>query len=322
MLGFPDAQILDIAGPLEVFSRASRWLIDERLAKSPSYDVALVAAARGSLPMSNGLKFLVEASIEGVATPIDTLMVCGGRGVSAAMRDQKLIAWLRKTAPRVRRLCSVCTGTFLLAEAGLLDRRSATTHWGACDALQRRFPQIRVQTDPIFVRDGRVYTSAGVTAGIDLALALVEEDHGRRVALGVARELVMFLRRPGGQSQFSAQLSAQSADREPIRELQAWIADHLSDDLSVARLAKRAAMSARNFARVFLRETGMTPATFVEMTRVEAARRRLEESDDGIDCIAELCGFGTRESMRRAFLRSLHVPPSAYRSRFRPATAA
>jgi transcriptional regulator GlxA family with amidase domain len=321
MLGFPDAQILDITGPLEVFSRASRWLSDEGLADTPAYEITVVAATRGSLAMSNGLRLVVEQSVETLDTPLDTLMVAGGMGTAAAMSDRRLIGWLRKMAPRVRRLCSVCTGTFLLAEAGLLSGRRATTHWRFCDALKRRFPAIRVQTDPIFVRDGHLYTSAGVTAGIDLALALVEEDHGRRVALGVARELVMFLRRPGGQSQFSVQLAVQSADREPIRDLQGWIADHLSEDLSVGRLARRSAMSARNFARVFLRETGLTPATFVARTRVEAARRRLEESADGIDVIAEHCGFGTRESMRRAFNRSLRVPPSAYRSRFRPAAA-
>ncbi|MGO9454685.1 MAG: GlxA family transcriptional regulator [Candidatus Binataceae bacterium] len=322
MLAFPDAQILDITGPLEVFSRASRWLIDEGLATTPAYEICLVAAERGPLAMSNGLKFVVEKSIGELRTPVDTLMVAGGLGIFAAMRDQKLIAWMRKMAPRVRRLCSVCTGTFLLAEAGLLNGRCATTHWRSCEALQRRFPAVKVQTDPIFVRDGRVYTSAGVTAGIDLALALLEEDHGRRVALGVARELVMFLRRPGGQSQFSVQLSAQSADREPIREVQAWIADHLSADLSVSALARRTAMSARNFARVFLRETGRTPATFVELARVEAARRRLEESADGIDAVASSCGFGTRESMRRAFIRALRVPPSTYRNRFRSVQSA
>ena len=321
MLGFPGAQILDIAGPLEVFSRTSRWLVDEGLADAPVYETTLLAATGGPLLMSNGLSFVVENSIGALAAPLDTLMVAGGMGTPAAMGDQRLMRWLRKIAPRVRRLCSVCTGTFLLAQAGLLGGRRATTHWRFCDTLARRFPAIRVQTDPIFVRDGHVYTSAGVTAGIDLALALVEEDHGRRAALGVARELVMFLRRPGGQSQFSVQLAAQSADREPIRDLQGWIADHLSEDLSVGRLARRSAMSARNFARVFRRETGLTPATFVARTRVEAARRRLEESADGIDRIAQHCGFGTRESMRRAFIRSLHVPPSAYRSRFRPAAS-
>jgi transcriptional regulator GlxA family with amidase domain len=320
MIGFPDAQILDIAGPLEVFSRGSRWLIDEGFAESPAYEVSLTAAARGALRMSNGLRFIVDNSIDAIEEPIDTLMVAGGLGVAPAARDKSIIEWLRKMAPKVRRLCSVCTGTFLLAEAGLLNGRSATTHWRSCDALQRRFPAIKVQTDPIFVRDESVYTSAGVTAGIDLALALVEEDHGRRVALSVARELVMFLRRPGGQSQFSVQLSTQSADREPIRDLQRWIGDNLSEDLSVARLARRAAMSPRNFARVFLRETGLTPATFVERARVESARRRLEESTDTVDSIATACGFGARESMRRAFMRSLRVPPSAYRSRFRSAS--
>ena len=322
MLGFPDAQILDITGPLEVFARASRWMIDEGLAKAPAYDVVLTAANRGSLAMSSGLKFVVEQAFDDIQEPVDTLMVAGGRGVAEAAREPGLIAWLRRMAPRVRRLCSVCTGTFVLAEAGLLNGCSVTTHWRACESLQHQFPALKVETDPIFVRDGRVYTSAGVTSGIDLALALVEEDHGRRVALGVARELVMFLRRPGGQSQFSVQLAAQSADREPIRDLQQWIGSHLSEDLSVARLARRAAMSARNFARVFVRETGMTPATFVERARIEAARRRLEESADTIDSIADNCGFGTRESMRRAFMRALHVPPSAYRNRFRPDTAA
>jgi transcriptional regulator GlxA family with amidase domain len=317
MLGFPDAQMLDITGPLEVFARASRWMIDEGVVKVPQYEVILTAIHRGSLAMSSGLKFTIEDAIDDIEGA-DTLMVAGGRGVTEAAQEPKLIAWLRRMAPQVRRLCSVCTGTFVLAEAGLLEGRSVTTHWRACERLQQRFPALNVQTDPIFVRDGRVYTSAGVTAGIDLALALVEEDHGRRVALGVARELVMFLRRPGGQSQFSVQLEMQSADREPIRDLQSWIGDHLSEDLSVARLARRAAMSARNFARVFVRETGVTPATFVEKARIEAARRRLEESVDTVDSIADKCGFGTRESMRRAFIRTLHVPPSAYRNRFRP----
>jgi transcriptional regulator GlxA family with amidase domain len=219
-------------------------------------------------------------------------------------------------APNVRRIGSVCSGAFILAEAGLLDGRRATTHWGWCKELAQRYPRVKVDPDPIFVRDGSIYTSAGVTAGMDLALALVEEDHGRELALRVARQLVLFLRRPGGQSQFSAQLAVQAADREPLRELQAWIADHLNQDLSVEALADRVAMSPRNFARVFSREVGVTPARFVEQARVEAARRRLEESAHGVDAIASQCGFGTAESMRRAFLRRLHVPPSAYRHRF------
>jgi len=251
---------------------------------------------------------------------IDTLLVAGGRGTAAALRDRPLIAWLRSMAPRVRRVGSVCSGSFLLAEAGLLDGRRATTHWGWCDTLAKQYPAVTVAPDPIFVRDGNVYTSAGVTAGMDLALALVEEDHGRALALEVARQLVMFLRRPGGQSQFSAQLAVQSADREPLRELQAWITEHPDADLSVPTLARRVAMSPRNFARVFTREVGMTPARFVESVRVEAARRRLEESAHGVDSVATACGFGTAESMRRAFLRIVRVPPAAYRHRFRVST--
>jgi transcriptional regulator GlxA family with amidase domain len=251
-----------------------------------------------------------------VRGPIDTLLVAGGQGTADALRDRALIEWLRGSIRRTRRLCSVCTGAFLLAEAGLLDGLSATTHWRQCAQLAAQYPAVSVETDPIFVRAGKIFTSAGVTAGIDLALALLEDDHGREIALNVARELVMFLRRPGGQSQFSVQLSTQQADREPIRDLQRWIADHLGADLSVETLARRAAMSPRNFARVFAREVGMTPGEFVEKLRVEAARRRLEESAEGIDSIASKGGFGTRESMRRAFIRTLHVPPSAYRSRF------
>jgi transcriptional regulator GlxA family with amidase domain len=322
MVGYDDAQVLDITGPLEVFSRTSRWLIDEGLATAPAYELTLAAKRSGALTTSSGLRLVADCTLDKLPTHVDTLIVSGGRGAWAALRDRELIEFLQRTAPRVRRLCSVCTGAFILAEAGLLDGRAATTHWRACRSLAERYPRVRVESDPIFVRDGNVFTSAGVTAGIDLALALVEEDHGRRVALAVARELVMFLRRPGGQSQFSVQLAAQAADREPIRDLQAWIIDNPGADLAVARLARRAAMSARNFARVFARETGLTPADFVEQTRVEAARRRLEESSDGIETIVAACGFGTRESMRRAFMRRLGVAPSTYRTRFKSSNAA
>src|SRR5271166_1978706 len=316
MLAFPDAQIIDIAGPLEVFGRAARLLIDERGWRVPAYTVEIAAATAGPFATSSGIRLIADRSIARVRGPIDTLLVAGGQGTAAALRDRKLIGWLRANAKRARRVCSVCTGAFLLAEAGLLDGLSATTHWRQCDRLAAQYPAVSVESDPIFVRAGKIFTSAGVTAGIDLALALLEEDHGREVALAVARELIMFLRRPGGQSQFSVQLSAQQADREPIRELQRWVADHLGADLSVDALARRAAMSPRNFARVFTREVGVTPGQFVEHSRVEAARRRLEESAEGVDSIASECGFGTRESMRRAFIRTLHVPPSAYRSRF------
>jgi transcriptional regulator GlxA family with amidase domain len=211
----------------------------------------------------------------------------------------------------------VCTGAFLLARAGLLDGRRATTHWASCADLELRYPAVRVERDPIFVRDGNVATSAGVTAGLDLALALVEEDLGRRVALQVARHLVVFLQRPGGQAQFSAQLSAQSADRAPLRELQAWIPDHLDEDLSVPALARRACMSDRNFARAFRRETGRTPGAYVEEARVESARIALETGDLPVEAVARQTGFGTVETLRRAFRRQVGVSPNEYRTRFR-----
>jgi len=218
-------------------------------------------------------------------------------------------------------VASVCTGTMLLAEAGLLDGRRAVTHWAYCEALGRRYPKLAVEPDAIFVRDGKFWSSAGVCAGMDLALALAEEDHGRELALTIARWMVIFLKRPGGQSQFSVGLAAQATEHERIRELQSWAQAHLGSDLGIAKLAKRVAMSPRNFARVFAREVGETPARWVERARVEAARRLLEESDEGVDAIAALCGFGSAETLRRAFLRQLRVAPSAYRARFRSAAA-
>jgi transcriptional regulator GlxA family with amidase domain len=314
VLAFPGVQILDVTGPLEVFAQAARQASDR---EQPAYTVELIAARAGALPTSCGVALVAGRGVRERGERIDTLLVAGGEGTGFALQDRSLLAWLRRMAPRVRRLGSVCSGAFILAEAGLLDGRRATTHWAWCNALAERYPAVRVEKDPIFVRDGNVYTSAGVTAGMDLALALLEEDHGRTVALDVARNLVLFLRRPGGQSQFSTQLAAQTADREPLRDLQAWIAEHPGRDLSVPALAKRVAMSPRNFARVFASELGVTPARFVERVRVEAARRRLEESTHGVEMVAAECGFGTAESMRRAFLRTVHVPPSAYRSRFR-----
>jgi transcriptional regulator GlxA family with amidase domain len=210
----------------------------------------------------------------------------------------------------------VCSGAFLLARAGLLDGHDATTHWSSCDELQRIYPDVRVDADPIFVRSGNVYTSAGVTAGIDLALALVEEDLGPQVARDVARWLVLFLRRPGGQAQFSAALASQRAEREPLRELQGWILDHLDEDLSVPALAERTHMSPRNFARAFKTEVGMTPGVYVETLRVERARTLLETAGDPVEQVALRCGFGTVETMRRVFRKRLGVSPGDYRERF------
>jgi transcriptional regulator GlxA family with amidase domain len=227
-----------------------------------------------------------------------------------------LLRWIRKQAGAVRRLASICTGAFLLAEAGLLDGRRATTHWFSCDAFARRYPSVRLEPDRIYVREGSIYTSAGVTSGMDLALAMVEDDQGRDVALAVARQLVMFLTRPGGQSQFSAQLSAQLAQHEPLRDLQAWIIEHPREDLSAGALARRARMSPRNFARVFARDVGQTPGRFVTAARVENARRLLEETSQSLESICEAAGFGTTEAMRRAFLGRVGVAPGQYRERF------
>jgi transcriptional regulator GlxA family with amidase domain len=210
----------------------------------------------------------------------------------------------------------MCTGTFLLAAAGLLDGRRATSHWLFCDELTRLFPKVRVERDPIYIRDGAIYTGVGASAGLDLALALVEADVGRRIALAVAKREVFFLKRPGGQAQFSVQLSAQIAEREPLRDLQTWISDHLDADLSVEALARRAAMSSRNFCRVFVREVGMTPGRFVERARLEAARRLLEDSARSVPAVAAACGFGSAETLRLAFQRALGVSPKTYRSRF------
>jgi transcriptional regulator GlxA family with amidase domain len=319
LVAFPGAQVLDVTGPLEVFSQASRRLFETTKRSEPAYTLEVVARRAGPIATSSGIRLLADRAVGEVRGGLDTLLVAGGAGTVAAMKDELLLAWLRRMARRVRRLGSVCSGTFLLAEAGLLDGRRATTHWQFCRELAQRYPRVAVEEDPIFVRDGNVYTSAGVTAGMDLALALVEEDHGRGLALAVARQLVLFLTRPGGQSQFSAQLSVQAADREPLRAVQLWIADHLDADLSVPVLARRAAMSERNFSRRFTHEIGATPGAFVLRARVEGARRRLEESSEGVDAIAAQCGFGSAEVMRRAFLRTLRVPPSAYRMRFRSA---
>ncbi len=315
MVAFEGANVVDVTGALEVFSTTNRVLEAQR-PKRPRYEVEIVAREAGPLGMSCGVELVAKRALGRMRTQPDTLMVAGGLGTRAAVEDSALIEAIRRRASGTRRIASVCTGAFLLAEAGLLDGRRAVTHWGSCDELAARYPRVRVEVDPIFVRDGRVWTSAGVTAGLDLALALVEADHDREVALAVARSMVFYLKRPGGQSQFSAQLDAQLAAREPIRDAQSFVHEHPEADLTVPALAKRVAMSPRHFARAFASEVGTTPARYVERARVEAARRRLEDTDQGLDEVAFACGFGSGEVMRRAFLRVLEVGPSAYRSRF------
>jgi transcriptional regulator GlxA family with amidase domain len=314
----PGTEILDLVGPLQVFARASDMYCRENPGARPVYSIEVVSISSiRALTANCGLGFAAHKTFRQVRGKIDTLLVAGGDAIEQNKINADAVRWLRNIAKRARRIGSVCTGAMLLARAGLLDGRRATTHWNWCETLIRSAPRADVDPDPIFVRDENVYTSAGVTAGMDLALALVEEDHGSRLALQVARNLVLYLRRPGGQSQFSAALSLQITDRKPLRELEAWVLDNLNKSLTVPVLAQRVAMSPRNFARVFAREMKTTPAKFVERLRVEAARRRLEESQNSMETIASECGFGNINSMRNVFQRTLKIPPGQYRRHFR-----
>ena len=312
VVAFPQAKLLDVTGPCEVFADANQTLGS----KSRAYDIELVSNHEGPLETSSGVSLIAHRGFATVRGSIDTLLVVGGPGVTQAAKDSALLRWIVRSAAHARSVGAVCTGAFLLAAAGLLDGRRAVTHWAHCDLLARQYPKVTVDPDAIFVRDGDVFTSAGVTAGMDLALSLVEADLGRNISLTVARNLVLFVRRPGGQSQFSTLLELQAADRSPLRDLQSWAAEHLADDLSVEALAAQVHMSVRNFSRVFRRDVGRTPADFIERIRVEAARRRLEEVGGGLQQIARECGFGSPDSMRRSFLRVLRVAPSDYRARF------
>ena len=316
MLAFPDVQVLDVMGPLEVFSRSSRWMRDEGRRRDLAYRVEVIGLRRGPFRASSGVRLHADYGLDDAPRDIDTLMIAGGVGIERYRRHAPLLRWIRRRSRTARRLASICTGAFLLAEAGLLDGRRATTHWHHCDDFARAFPGVRLEPDTIFVRDGAISTSAGVTTGMDLALAMVEEDFGRDVALAAARELVLFVRRPGGQAQFSVQLERQIAERQPLRELQTYILDHPDADLSVQQLARRVAMSPRHFARVFQREVGTSPAKYVGAVRVETARRLLEETQYPITMVCDRSGLGTPESMRRAFVKALGVAPSSYRARF------
>ena len=314
MVVFPLVQILDVTGPLEVLSSAGMAEITREFGQG--YAIEVVGPELGTLRASSGLRFGVDRTYEDRPEALDILIVAGGIGSRAAAEDERLLEYVRAAAKGARRVCSVCTGALILAAAGLLDGRRATTHWAFTEKLARDYPSIDVDPDSIYVRDGKVWTSAGVTAGMDLALALVEEDSDRELALEIARWMVLFLKRPGGQSQFSAQLAGQMADRDSLRDLQSWVVEHPEADHSVEALASRVAMSPRHFARVFREEVGQSPARFVECVRVEAARRSLEESRRSLEEIADGVGFGTGETMRRAFLRQMGVGPSAYRERF------
>jgi transcriptional regulator GlxA family with amidase domain len=311
VLAFQEVQLLDVAGPLQVFASANDRAAEQGL---PEPYLATVVAPESQIFATAGLSF-AAAALPADGTHVDTFVVAGGQGVMRAAENRELVGWVRAHAEGARRVASVCTGAFLLGAAGLLNGRRAVTHWEYCERLARRYPLVMVDPDPIFIHDGPVWTSAGVTAGIDLALALVEEDLGRPIALAVARHLVVFLKRPGGQAQFSTTLTLQSSD-DRFASLHEWLSGNLDRDLPLHRLAAQAGMSERTFLRRYREATGMTPGRAIERLRVETARQLLSETTMPLKRIALRCGFGTEETMRRSFLRVQGVGPNDYRLRF------
>ena len=315
-----DTSILDIAGPLDVFAKAPGFPENFGKHTKELYRVHVVSADQSQQVLtSTGLPLLSEGSLEAIDYPVDTLLVTGIPNAPDNMVPQETLRWLQVHWKNIRRVGSVCNGAFILAEAGILNGRRATTHWGSCEKLARLYPEVQVDPDPIFIKDGSVYTSAGISSGMDLALAMVEEDFGRAVALNVARTLVLYLKRPGNQSQFSVTLFHQTVDHEPINRLIDWIPEHLKGKLTVEMLAGQVSMSPRNFARVFTRETGITPAKYLEKLRLETARRRLEESNLTLDEISGECGLGSADTFRRVFLRHFRTTPGDYRRSFKSA---
>jgi transcriptional regulator GlxA family with amidase domain len=309
VLVVPPVDELDLVGPIQVFSAANR------LAGKPLYSVEIATNTKDLKVQGEAglLSFLAETNYKGLNKNFDSLLLVCGLG-TRNVRDPALFVWLRGVAPTVRRLGSVCVGSFLLAEAGLLNGRRATSHWKFNKELARRYPMVKVASEPVWVKDENIYTSAGISAGIDLALAWVEEDCGNKIAAEIARELVLFLRRPSGQAQLSVSLTTQANEMKSIQELQVWIAEHLHNELSVQHLADRVAMSMRNFERVFARDVGMSPARYIRQVRVEAARRMIDRSDKGLEQIAFACGFSSADLMRRAFIRTLGTTPRALHS--------
>lgn len=314
-LALPLTQMLDLVGPHDAFSQVE--VISGTNPKTRNYNLEVVSGTKDKvITGSNGLTLLADKTYAEVSGSIDTLIVVGG-DVMLEPFDPSLLSWLKQASKKARRICSVCTASFLLAEAGLLDGRKATTHWAYCDRFANKFPEVEVEVDPIYVNDGKFYTGAGVTAGMDLALALIEEDFGSAMALKVAQDLVLFLRRPGGQSQFSSLLSKQDTEYRQLRDLGPWVINRLNKTLDVAALAEQCGMSPRHFARVFVNEYGITPAKYIEQIRAEAARQSLEETELTAEQIAAKCGFNSADVMRRSFARLLSITPAEYRQRFR-----
>jgi len=318
LLGFEGCAALDISGPYEVFALSS-YLAPS--GSPPPYRLVLLAERPGPFRAALGFGLIADASWRNFTEPVDTLIVAGGPDMTPVTGNRKLLAWLRTMSRCTRRIGSICTGAFGLAEAGLLDKRRATTHWMAADQLVKAYPRVNVDPDAIYVRDGKIFTSAGITAGMDLALALVEEDLGRDAALTVARMLVMYLKRPGGQSQFSMSLQAQSVEGRRLAPVLAWLTAQYHKPITVEMMAEQAVMSPRTFARIFVAETGDTPAHYLEKLRLEHAVRLLESTTVSLDVAARDCGFTGREQLRRAFQRHRGITPQDYQQRFRTTQA-
>jgi transcriptional regulator GlxA family with amidase domain len=318
IVAYDGVEILDLTGPMAVFAMPNDFFQRAGLTDQAVYPIRVFAKRPGPVMTSCGLQVYADSAYGEPEIAVDTLLIPGSPSVAALLSDPSLVNWVGAMSTRVRRLVSVCTGSFLLAKAGLLNGRRATTHWAYCDKFAAEYPDVMVEPDRIFLRDGPIMTSGGVTSGIDLALSLLEEDWGREQALQIARYLVVFLKRPGGQSQFSSFLLSEATNHQDLRALQVWIMENPAQDLRVEALAERMAMSPRNFARVFQAETGMTPAKFVEKSRIDTARHLLGASDKAIETVAVVSGFGDAARMRRAFIRNLGVSPRDFRDRFTP----
>jgi transcriptional regulator GlxA family with amidase domain len=320
VVGHTEAIGLEFVGACDVLQMANVWSAEN--GRDRAYQVELASLEGGPLPLWGGVAVVQTSSLHDVGGQLDTLVVVGGQHAARASDDEGFVAEVRRVAAQARRVVGLCTGAFILAAAGLLEGRRVTTHWQFGELLASRQPELTVDTDPIYVRDGEVWTSAGVTASFDLLLAVIEQDHGADAARFAARALVLYLRRTGNQAQFSAQLAAQLADHHPLRELQQFIDEHPEADLCLAALSRRANLSPRHLSRLFRAETGASPGRYVEQVRIETARRRLEEAEVAVEKIALDCGFGSTETMRRVFVHTLGISPTEYRRRFGPSRRA
>lgn len=327
VFAYTGLDILSIGAPVEVFSFANLILHSQGLIQEPAYEIEILAEEAGAIRTLSGMQIIADKAYLDITDDVDTLIIASGFAPDKPFSNFSLcpenvfnrpifLAWLRLMSKRVRRLASICTGAFALAECGLLNGKRATTHWHFCQRLSTDYPQIKVEANQIFIQEGNIYTAGGITSGIDLALALLEEDWGHDIALAVARYLVVYLKRPGGQSQFSNYLTLEAARRPDLRELQTYIMNHPAEDHRVEALASRMCMSVRNFSRLFTAQTGTTPAKYVEMVRIDAARHYLESTNLAIEIIADKVGFFDTERMRRSFLRQLGVNPKTYRDCF------